>query len=695
MKFKFFVSLPTWAGAVFCLFLLTPSLVLGQLPETKDTSQQLQEVVVSGYLSQQPLLQTPASVGIVNSAQLRSMTEISLLPAFNLIPGVRMEERSPGSYRLSIRGSLLRSPFGLRNVKVYVDDYPLTDASGNTYINLIDPKVIERIEVLKGPDGSLFGANSGGVILMDLHGRNKDSSEILVGLSGGSYGMMHENASVVFVSGESRLSFNQAYQQADNYRQHSDLKRYYLQVAGSKSYGKSHKVKMLVLYSGLQYQTPGGLTQAQYETDPGQARLATGFSPGAEEQQAGIFNNTLFAGITNELFITDQLRYVTSIFGTHTDFENPFITNFETRKEKNLGIRTFAEYVGKEKANIYWKWSLGLEGQQGWQEISNFENNGGIAGMPIAVDEVNIRQVFYFTRLRITTWNRLTTEVALSLNANSYNYTGWTSDGKRTFASQWMPRIAMTYLLNADLAIRATLSRGYSPPTLAEIRSSNQIFDTYLQPESGWNREVGFRLTAWRGRLQADASVFRYNLSNAIVRRLDPAGVEYFVNAGGTKQTGIETFISAWLIPPQQTGVIRAVQMTGTFTYSHFVFSDYQDAVADYSGNRLTGVPQTVLVLGLTLRFPRDISLYTALNATSKLPLNDANTVYAGEYHLLQAKLSWPLLNSKKTGLEIFAGADNILNEKYSLGNDINAFGGRYFNAAAPLSFYGGVKARF
>ena len=35
------------------------------------------------------------------------------------IPGVRMEERTPGSYRLSIRGSLLRSPFGIRNVKVY------------------------------------------------------------------------------------------------------------------------------------------------------------------------------------------------------------------------------------------------------------------------------------------------------------------------------------------------------------------------------------------------------------------------------------------------------------------------------------------------------------------------------------------------------------------------------------------------
>src|SRR5690606_23243429 len=110
-------------------------------------------------LSNQPLLQAPTSVGIVNAAMLRKQGEGTLLPALNSLPGVRMEERSPGSYRLSLRGSLLRSPWGVRNVKVYMDEFPLTDAGGNTYLNLIDPRSIHRIEILKGPDGSLFGAN--------------------------------------------------------------------------------------------------------------------------------------------------------------------------------------------------------------------------------------------------------------------------------------------------------------------------------------------------------------------------------------------------------------------------------------------------------------------------------------------------------------------------------------------------------
>ena len=74
----------------------------------------------------------------------------SLVPAMNTVAGVGMEERSPGSYRLSIRGSLLRSPFGVRNIKIYIDDVPLTDATGNTYLNLLDPNHLQSAEIIKG-----------------------------------------------------------------------------------------------------------------------------------------------------------------------------------------------------------------------------------------------------------------------------------------------------------------------------------------------------------------------------------------------------------------------------------------------------------------------------------------------------------------------------------------------------------------
>ena len=87
------------------------------------------------------------------------------------------------------------------------------------------------------------------------------------------------------------------------------------------------------------------------------------------------------------------------------------------------------------------------------------------------------------------------------------------------------------------------------------------------------------------------------------------------------------------------------------------------------------------------------------MNATyffsSRIALNDANTDFASSYNLLGLRIGYKKYISEETRLEVFAGAENILNEKYSLGNDINATGGRYYNAAAGRNFYAGIILRF
>jgi iron complex outermembrane receptor protein len=45
--------------------------------------------------------------------------------------------------------------------------------------------------------------------------------------------------------------------------------------------------------------------------------------------------------------------------------------------------------------------------------------------------------------------------------------------------------------------------------------------------------------------------------------------------------------------------------------------------------------------------------------------------------------------------LELFAGADNLLNQRYSLGDDLNAVGGRYYNPAPGRNYFGGLNVKF
>ncbi|MGN6569547.1 MAG: TonB-dependent receptor plug domain-containing protein, partial [Flavipsychrobacter sp.] len=149
------------------MLLLCTSPGLQVLAQTDTTTHVLSPVVIKAYEQNTTLLNTAATVNTISPAMLQLYNNTSILSAVNTAPGVRMEERSPGSYRFSIRGSSLESPFGVRNVKVYYNDIPYTDPGGNTYLNQLGFYNMQSIEIIKGPGSSLYGAGTGGVLLIN------------------------------------------------------------------------------------------------------------------------------------------------------------------------------------------------------------------------------------------------------------------------------------------------------------------------------------------------------------------------------------------------------------------------------------------------------------------------------------------------------------------------------------------------
>jgi len=93
--------------------------ITGAAQIKQDTVKKLREVTITPYFIPQPIIRATGTIGLVDETALKKQPSNSFVAAANTLPGIRMEERSPGSYRLSIRGSLLRSPFGIRNVKIY------------------------------------------------------------------------------------------------------------------------------------------------------------------------------------------------------------------------------------------------------------------------------------------------------------------------------------------------------------------------------------------------------------------------------------------------------------------------------------------------------------------------------------------------------------------------------------------------
>ncbi|MBO9200248.1 MULTISPECIES: TonB-dependent receptor [Niastella] len=684
-------------SCILILYTFIASIPLqAQNHQPPDSARTLQQVVVKAYEQNRQLKEVSAAINVINSDQLKRYNNTSLLPALNATPGVHMEERSPGSYRLNIRGSTLRSPFGVRNVKVYWNGIPFTDPGGNTYLNQLSFYNVNSIEVLKGPASSLYGAGTGGAVLINSLNNDKPAG-INLHYTTGSYNLQNLNAQVVLGDSGHNNTFGYTHQTNDGYRENTRMRR---DIATWETQFKANDKQQLsasVLYGDLYYQTPGGLTAAQYHDNPRAARPAAGAFPSAQDAQAAIYQKTFLAGLDHQYRFTENFQNTTVVYGAFSNIKNPTFRNYERRSEPHFGGRTLFT-LNKQWQQTNLQVSFGGEGQRGFFNTKTFRNIGGNPDTVQTDDDIDNYIYSFFVQADLHLKGDWALSTGVSINKSSITITRLTGPetGKlnATFNSEWAPRIALSKKIIPGLLFYASISRGFSPPGTGEILPSTSIINTNLQAEHGLNYEAGFKSSWLQQRLYVEVNAFYYQLQNAIVQRRDASGADYFENAGSTRQRGIESQVSYQLLP-HHNRFVSSARIWASHTYNNFRYQDFKVVTTDYSGNKLPGVPRHTVAAGLDVSTRPGFYLNLTWFYNDPLPLNDANTDMASSYNLAGGRTGWRTSLSKAILMDVFAGVDNLFNVTYSLGNDINATGGRYYNAAPGVNYFGGVSFQY
>lgn len=356
----------------------------------------------------------------------------------------------------------------------------------------------------------------------------------------------------------------------------------------------------------------------------------------------------------------------------------------------HVGGRTTFKFE-KELGTAQFNFDIGGEWQQGFNSVSVHKNVSGNADSLRTSDEINNRQNFVFAQALLDINNGWTIVAGASLNWGKINFTRFTpaSLGKQTrrFSNEIAPRLAILKKIS-KVSIYSSVSKGFSPPTITELLPTGGAINLGLNAEDGINYDLGFKARLPKD-FVFDVSAFIFHLDNTIVLRRDAGGGDFFVNAGKTDQKGIETALSYPLI--QSSAFVQNSNLWFSHTWHHFRYKDFKQITADFSGNKLPGVPEHTISAGYDLFAKNGLSGTFTYYYSGKLPLNDANSQYADAYHLLGVKTGYQKLIKEKLMLKFFAGIENLLDERYSLGNDINGFGGRYYNAAAGRNYYGGL----
>ncbi len=169
-RLKLFASLAAIAGPA----LVTPALA------------QTDEIVVTAQLREQSLQEVPIAVQVVDDQQIRDLAADNIADIAAFIPGLNVSAGSPTQPRYSIRG-VQTDDFGVGTdpaVGVYIDGV----YSGRSGAAVLEFNDIERVEVLKGPQGTLFGRNAAAGAVSVVTKKPSQEFEASLYGRGGNYG---------------------------------------------------------------------------------------------------------------------------------------------------------------------------------------------------------------------------------------------------------------------------------------------------------------------------------------------------------------------------------------------------------------------------------------------------------------------------------------------------------------------------
>lgn len=590
--------------------------------------------------------------------------------------------------RIAIRGFGARSPFGVRGIQLRVDDIPQTLPDGQTQLDAIDPALIERMEVLRGPSASLFGNASGGMISITTRSP-REKFELSPRLVFGQYGYLKSE----LYAGGRMENFDYglfgSYLQQNGWRHHSSMENLFSQI--KLNIQTSSDSDWMVLFNEFyspDSKDPGALTLAEVKANPKQAA--------ANNQR---YNAS--EAIRQEQF---ALRYRKSPSANQTltivahalyrDFQNllPFTNGGQVEFDRWTGGLT-AQYVNDhsllKRSN---RLLIGVDYAIQNDDRRRYNNLFGIRGA-LSLDQIErVQNVgpFFRNEWRMTDkldlvaggrWDWLHYRVKDAFLADS------DQSDSRTL-SQASGTAGLVYRLLDDHQIFTNIASVFEAPTTTELINNPAGiggFNNNLEAQTSLSKEIGIR--GKPADFEYEATFFHINTDNEITpfELADAPGRAFFRNAGKSRRLGVETRLA--------TPVWNGLRGEIAYTYSDFAFERYIVDNVDLKGNEFPGLPKHRWEGRVRYTHPTGVFGQFHVHRVGEFFVNDINTVTNHAYTLGQLLLGWEKKHRWIEG-SVFVGINNLFDERYNANTRINAAFGRYFEPGPPLNVFGGARVR-
>lgn len=665
----------------------------------------LNEIQITSDNFQNRLKTSALAISIISRNEIQSNNTLSIAPIINTVPGVLMYSGTLNTNRITIRGIGSRNLFGTSKIRAYYEDIPLTNGSGESSIEDIELSALGRIEVLKGPSSSMYGAGLGGTIQLIPNKGKLDEISAKGNYTFGSFGLQKYLFKVNLSNLTNSANIIYSNTHSNGYRENNEFDRQVISIASNHFLGDNDKLTFIGNYIDLKAFIPSSLNEDDYINNPESAAFTWGRAKGYEDYKKGLF------GLSWQHNYNTKTQQITSVFTSFLNSYEPRPFNILEEKSNAIGLRTriLSEFKLFEKSL---RWAVGGEIFRDKNSYQTYENLyqdfppeiGSIQGDQLSdlQEKRTYFNLFLDSKYQLSSKTIFT--FGMNLNNTSYKLDDNFNDNNSNLSGDYnfdiilSPKFGLTHQINKFSMVYGTISHGFSPPTLEETLLPDGMINNDIKPESGWNYEIGSRGNIFNNKLFFDLAIYRMNVNNLLVARRT-SGDEYIgINAGKTEYNGIELAMNYFIIKTEKMNIYH----TNSIAYNNFEFSEFIDDENDYSGNQLTGIPKFTLFS--QLQFDSQIGFYGFLsyNYVGEIPLRDDNSIYSDAYNLVNTKIGFKKDLNKKLHFDIFVGINNLFNEKYASMLLINAgsFGNnapRYYYPGEPINYYssGSLKYTF
>ena len=705
------------------IFLLIAAIVTPQA--YADQTSITPTMVITATRIEQNSFDVPASIDVVNSAQIHDQQlQTNLSESLARVPGITVANRQNYAQDLQVssRGFGARAPFGVKGIRIIVDDIPATMPDGQGQAATIPLSSTDHIEILRGPFSALYGNGSGGVLQAfteNGQGLPKISNNFAVG----SYNTTREDLKLLGKQGSVNYLIDGSWFNTDGYREHSKTERNQVNAKLAWELDESTKLKLSANSYHQNAEDPLGLTLAQLAYNP---RMAGGGTPTGDSPKSVLYNSSKTIDYNQAGLVVDKevnennnLKLIT-YYGTRKvqqlqSFETLGVVDLDREFGGiNLRYNHIAEIAGQ---------SLKITGGLDYDHLSEtrkaYDNISGNVGPDLKRNEDDVvynldpyiqANLQLGSKWELTSglrYNNVHFDIKDNFNAiDTANYnTGKVSYSKAT------PSVGAIFHVTPTVNLYANAGKGFETPTFAEISYSldqnnysvNANKSTLtLKPAESTTYEIGAKaFLADNTRL--NAAIFTTQVTNEIAAANNSGGKVAYQNIPETERNGLEISIdSNWGNSLKTYIAYTYLDATVSKNYSKRLTTTTDGVTSTEiqtinSGNKIPGISKSSLYGEAQWSYtPIGFSTAVEANWRSKYYATDLNDSPSLAKSFVAANIRAGF-NQKinNWNLSEFIRVNNVFDKNYVGSVIVNESNSRFFEPAPERNWLLGANASY